>query len=165
MNIKWTALSIVFALTACGGGGGGEGGGSSSSTGSSGSGSAGSTSTIIEESSTESAVVARTMQDLVVPDDFSYNPVMGHHFDVDISAYSSQRAYISVYGQFTVNQDGSYKPDFNSRITSTSLDNGTASLEFCISDSQSSVLAEIWFYDGSDPIQHQFTTAQNQWIW
>ncbi|MCK6263626.1 hypothetical protein KP803_10115 [Vibrio sp. ZSDE26] len=163
MNTKWIILIITSFLCACGGGGGG----SDSSSGS-GSGSVDSPSATIvatdDSNAPENATVAqRTMSDLNVPEGFSYNPVMGHQFDVDISSYTTERAYISIYGAYATNQDGSYTPNFNSRITSSTLDDGTASLDFCISDSQSMVLAEVWFYDGSDPIQVVIPASQNQW--
>ncbi|MGC9402892.1 hypothetical protein ACP43V_10600 [Vibrio genomosp. F10 str. 9ZC157] len=161
MDIKWITLSLSFFLLACGGGGDG--------------GSPPTNKTITTEEQGESAgsagfientlAVQRTTQDLSIPDGFSFNPVVEYTFDVDISGYSTQRAYVSIYGNYVPLQDGSFVPNFNSRITSSSLDNGKAALEFIISDSQSSVLAEIWFYDGSDPIQYQFTPSQNSWIW
>ncbi|WGV98149.1 hypothetical protein QF117_04635 [Vibrio sp. YMD68] len=162
MDIKWITLSLSFFLLACGGGG--DGGDSTPAN-----------KTITAEEQDESVgsagsientlAVQRTTQDLSIPDGFSFNPVVEYTFDVDISAYSTQRAYVSVYGDYVPLPNGGFAPNFNSRITSTSLENGQAALEFFISDSQSSVLAEIWFYDGSDPIQYQFTPSQNSWIW
>lgn len=164
MNAKIITLVLIGALTGCGGGGGDEGGSTGGSTGSVG------TSTPVSSGSdvaavSETEVELRTMSELSIPDGFSFNPVMGHQFDVDLSALSTDRAYISIYSEFTQNDDGSYTPNYNSRVTSSSLSAGIASLDFCISEAQNQVLAEVWYYDGSEPIQQTFTQSDNAWIW
>ncbi|MCW8335179.1 hypothetical protein J4N42_17910 [Vibrio sp. SCSIO 43135] len=154
MKTKLPYFALIGLLTACGGGGG-DGGGSSAGSADSGSPST----TPADASTTEDDVTLRSMSDLSIADGFSFNPVMGHSLDVDISAYSTERAYVSVYGEYVENGDGSYSPNYNSRISSSSLDNGTVSLDFCVSEAQQYVLAEVWFYDGSAPIQEILDTS------
>ena len=137
MKTKLPYFALIGLLTACGGGGG-DGGGSSAGSADSGSPST----TPADVSTTEDDVTLRSMSDLSIADGFSFNPVMGHSLDVDISAYSTERAYVSVYGEYVENGDGSYSPNYNSRISSSSLDNGTVSLDFCVSEAQQYVLAE-----------------------
>ncbi|WP_040356488.1 hypothetical protein [Candidatus Photodesmus anomalopis] len=107
----------------------------------------------------------RKMSDLVVPNDFNYNSIIEKEVIVDISTYSTEKAHLSIYSRFSINDNGNYIPDLNSRILSTPLDNGKATLNFYVNDIQANTLAEIWFYDGKDPIQHQFTPLENSWIW
>ncbi|KEY90924.1 hypothetical protein CF67_08014 [Candidatus Photodesmus blepharus] len=120
---------------------------------------------LVTFSSEKSEITNRAISDLIVPDGFNYHAILEYNFDVDISAYSTQRAYLSVYGDFFTAEDGSYIPNFNSRIISASLENGKKTLKFYITDLQTSALAEVWFYDGLTPIQHKFTTSQNSWVW
>ncbi|WP_047047898.1 hypothetical protein [Vibrio mexicanus] len=166
MNAKIITLVLIGALTGCGGGGGDEGG----SAGDSGSTGDGGTPTPVSSGSdvaavSETEVELRTMSELSIPDGFSFNPVMGHKFDVDLSSLSTDRAYISIYSEFTQNSDGTYTPNYNSRVTSSSLSAGVASLDFCISEAQEQVLAEVWYYDGSEPVQQTFTQADTYWVW
>ncbi|MDG2663965.1 hypothetical protein P7M31_24205, partial [Vibrio parahaemolyticus] len=103
-------IIMGLALTACGGGGGGGGGNSTPPP---------PTQTTVaqedttqqEETTVEETTVTvedATMQDLVVPDGFSYNPVTEGTLNVDISGFSSQRAHLSVYKEFVENSSGNY---------------------------------------------------------
>ncbi len=130
MNAKIITLVLIGALTGCGGGG--DEGGSASGSGSTGS---GGTSTPVNSGAdvaavSETELELRTMSELSIPDGFSFNPVMGHQFDVDLSALSTDRAYISIYSEFIENADGTYTPNYNSRVTSSSLSAGLASSIF-----------------------------------
>ncbi|MGR5161829.1 hypothetical protein ACPV4X_08060 [Vibrio owensii] len=158
-------IIMGLALTACGGGGGGGGGGNSTPP--------PTQTTVPEEDTTqqeetteeETTVTVEdvTMQDLVVPDDFSYNPVTEGTLNVDISGFSTQRAHLSVYKEFVENSSGNYDARYPSKVSSVPLNNGTANVDFNVSDSQGSLLVEIWFYDGSDPIQKVITSGDNTW--
>ncbi|AYO17561.1 hypothetical protein D0812_24715 [Vibrio owensii] len=159
-------IIMGLALTACGGGGGGGGGGNITPP--------PTQTTVPEEDTTqqeetteeETTVTVEedaTMQDLVVPDDFSYNPVTEGTLNVDISGFSSQRAHLSVYKEFVENSSGNYDARYPSKVASVPLNNGTANVDFNVSDSQGSLLVEIWFYDGSDPIQKVITSGDNTW--
>ncbi|MEI8607637.1 hypothetical protein P4S70_00205 [Enterovibrio sp. Hal110] len=178
MNKPITIIALITLLTACGGGG--DGGDVASVTASdtgtaNDSGSASSTSSApsmlvdtsggvadIPETITSSAT---SMSETVVPDDFSYNPVLEQHFDVDIRGYSVSPAYISLYGEFTENDDGSFTADYNSRITSAPVEDGEATLDYVSSDSQYYVLAEVWFYDGTSPVQKRIPNTEASWTW
>ena len=158
-------IIMGLALTACGGGGGGGGGNSTPPS--------PTQTTVAEEDTTQQeettveettvTVENATMQDLVVPDGFSYNPVTEGTLNVDISGFSSQRAHLSVYKEFVENSSGNYDAKYPSKVASVPLNNGTANVDFNVSDSQGSLLVEIWFYDGSDPIQKVITSGDNTW--
>ncbi|MDF5565594.1 hypothetical protein P3713_26465, partial [Vibrio parahaemolyticus] len=85
-------IIMGLALSACGGGGGG---GNSTPP-------PPAQTTVVEEDTTQQeettveettvTVENATMQDLVVPDGFSYNPVTEGTLNVNISGFSSQRA-------------------------------------------------------------------------
>lgn len=140
------SLIITPLLIACGGGGGGgESGGSSAP-------------------AAPIAKVSKT-SDLVAPDGFDYNPIESRSLTVDISSQHLQRAYLSVYSNYIVVDGGLKVPDYGSRIAAVQLNKGIANVNLSISDSEEEVLAEIWFYDGSTPLQQSFTTEQSDWYW
>ena len=99
-----------------------------------------------------------------VPDGFNYNPVVQGSLNVDISGFSSQRAHLSVYKDFKESGSGKYDAKYPSKVVSVPLNNGTANFDFNVSDSQGNLLVEIWFYDGSDPIQKVISSGDSNWI-
>ncbi len=147
--MKNLTLSVIITplLIACGGGGGGDGGSGGGTT-----------------PATPIAKVSKTT-DLVAPDGFDYNPIESRALTVDISSQHLQRAYLSVYSNYVVVDGGVKVPDYGSRIAAVQLDKGIANVNLSIADSEEEVLAEIWFYDGSTPLQRSFTTDQNNWYW
>ncbi|PMK03217.1 hypothetical protein [Vibrio sp. 10N.261.55.A7] len=158
-NLNSVLISaLVLSLVGCGGGGGGEG----SSTATPAAASPASSETAASESFVET-VVQRSMSELSIPDGFSFNPIKDHSFDVDISNFSTQRAYVSVYGEYSEDSDGTIQANYSSRIASSALSSGVAELNFCIADSQQMLLAEIWFYDGTDPLQVVIPASQTDW--
>ena len=82
----------------------------------------------VEEEETTVPVEDVTMQDLEVPDNFSYNPVTEGSLNVDISGFSSQRAHLSVYKEFVENSSGSYDAKYSSKVASVPLNKGTANI-------------------------------------
>ncbi|MCC4222825.1 hypothetical protein LL295_04785 [Vibrio campbellii] len=132
---------ILLALAACGGGDG-SGGGSND-----------------DDSSTPPPVTIvepddpTTAQDLVVPEGFDYNPVKPGTLSVDISGFSTQRAQLSLYKQFSEDNAGNYRAHYASKVVSVPLASGKVDFDFNISDSQKDLLVEIWFYDGSEPVK------------
>ncbi|GLR06281.1 hypothetical protein [Vibrio hyugaensis] len=143
-------IIMGLALTACGGGGGG-GGGSSDNDSSTPPPAPPAAVTVPEEET--------TMQDLVVPEGFNYNPVKEGTLSVDISGFSSQRAHLSLYKEFQEDNSGNYKASYPSKVASIPLNNGQADFDFNMSDSQGDLLVEIWFYDGTDPIQRVISAS------
>ncbi len=95
----------------------------------------------------------RSMDDLQVEDDFSYDPTKPLAVNVDISGLSTGRAFLSIYTDFVQYDDGSYAADTSSKVASLSLDSGTGSLDIVTSDQHEVFLAEVWFYDGTAPYQ------------
>ena len=132
---------ILLALTACGGGDGSSGGSSDG------------------DSSTPPPVTIvepdepTTAQDLVVPEGFDYNPVKPGTLSVDISGFSTQRAQLSLYKQFSEDNAGNYRAHYASKVVSVPLASGKVDFDFNVSDSQKDLLVEIWFYDGSEPVK------------
>jgi len=141
-----TIGSIVLLLTACGGGdGGGDSGGSTSTP--------------------AATLVPTTMEELVVPDGFDYNPVGSYQMSIDISDTSTERAFVSVYSRYNTRSDNTLKPDYSSKVVASSLANGKLELNFSAPNVNESMLVEIWFYNGEDPLQQTFSTSQSQITW
>lgn len=110
---------------------------------------------------------ATSVDELNVPDGFSYNPASQHYLSIDISNYSTSKAYLSLYSEFVLSQDGSYYPNFNSRVASAPIESGTANLEYSLPSAQTTLLVEVQFYDGTTLIQHKFNVDSNShnWVW
>lgn len=108
---------------------------------------------------------ATMMSEVSVPSDFNYNGVDIQNLSVDIRGYSLAKGYVSIYGAFEQNADGPYSADYNSRITSATVEAGLADLSYPLADSQYYMLAEVYFYDGSTPIQTRINNQQTSWIW
>lgn len=145
---------ITLGLTACGGGDGG----SSSSTPSS---------PAEQESSaadTQQPTILTTQQ-LSVPDGFDYDPSLVINSNIDISAFSTQRAYASLYRRYSAGEDQQWIADYSSRIASASLNEGKAKLEVTYGGEVESLLLEIWFYDGTPPLQKILSEAQTDFIY
>ncbi|WP_281543711.1 hypothetical protein [Grimontia sp. SpTr1] len=180
MKYSLITLALAGLLTACGGGGGGGETTSSGPTGTdSGTASTSDTATtsttplgMMTDTSGADVTIPPTvlssatdMSEMVVPADFSYDAVDSQSVDIDISSYTTSKGYISIYGGFTQNDDGSYSADYNSRITSADVENGLASLTYPLADSQYYMLAEVFFYDGTTPIQTRINNEQSSWVW
>ena len=63
-----------------------------------------------------------------------------------------------VYKEFVEHSSGGYVARYPSKAASVPLDKGTANINFNVSDSQGRLVVEIWFYDGSAPIQKIITS-------
>ncbi|WP_122055615.1 hypothetical protein [Vibrio sp. Evd11] len=144
--MKYLITCILgFVLMACGGGGGGSDNSASTP----------STSDNDFSASTPNTVTNEpiTMQDLTLPEDFNYNPIKKGTLNVDISNFSSQRAHLSLYKEFEKQSSESFSAHYPSKVMSVPLNDGKADFDFNLADSQENLLVEIWFYDGTDPIQ------------
>lgn len=69
-----------------------------------------------------------------------------------------------VYKEFVEHSSGGYVARYPSKTTSVPLDKGTANINFNVSDSQGRLVVEIWFYDGSAPIQRVITSGDSSWV-
>ncbi|MEZ9896417.1 hypothetical protein AB4525_00965 [Vibrio breoganii] len=156
---KTTSILAVLMLTACGGGGGG----SDSSSGAaqvdepeSGN------DNPVTESIANVQIPQRSMQELAVPDDFDYNPTLSVDVIVDISGISTQRAYVSVYSEYQQSADGTLTPDYAYRIANGALNSGKGELNITYAQEYTSLLVEVWFYDGTEPLQRIITRDNNE---
>ncbi|MDP2572445.1 hypothetical protein CW749_21425 [Vibrio sp. vnigr-6D03] len=151
--MKNISLSILLglSLTACGGGGGGSTGGGSAAT--------------PAPDDSQTATPSVKTKDLVAPEGFDYDPIENRNVAIDISSTSIARAYLSIYRNYHTLSDGTLLPDYGSRIVAMPLKDGKADLSVIISDSSNDLLGEIWFYDGSAPLQTRFYASQSTWSW
>ncbi|MDR9827876.1 hypothetical protein RCJ22_19965, partial [Vibrio sp. FNV 38] len=163
-NKIYLTFVMSFTLIGCGGGGGGGSTSAPQET-------AEETPLEIEETvEIEAAdeevvetVVAttRTMEDLIIPDGFSFDPVTEMNIDIDISNLSTQRAYVSIYSEYDTTESGLLAPSGDHKLAGQSLENGLGNIDIVYADGVEKVLAEIWFYDGSDPIQKEISPQDN----
>lgn len=146
MKNSLIVTTLTLILIGCGGGGGGggsEGGNSSPAT-------------------PESAL---TTSELIAPEGFDYNPIEDFELTLDVSSETTQRAYVSVYHQFSTDTNSSIQANYSSRIASASLKEGKSTINFSAPNSTNELLVEIWFYDGSAPKKRVFSTTDRQLTW
>ncbi|MGR5118043.1 hypothetical protein ACPV5Q_02080 [Vibrio astriarenae] len=165
-NKIYLALVMSFALIGCGGGGGGGGSAAPAQA-------AEETAEAVAEETTEvveevveqvETVVestAQSMQDLVIPDGFSFDPITEMNIDIDISNLSTQRAYVSIYSEYEETDSGTLATSGDHKLAGQALEEGVGNIDIVYADGVEKVLAEIWFYDGSDPIQKELTIDDN----
>lgn len=127
---------ILLALAACGGGDGSGGGSSDDDS------STPPPVTIVEPDEPDDPTTA---QDLVVPEDFDYNPVKPGTLSVDISGFSTQRAQLSLYKQFSEDNAGNYRAHYASKVVSVPLASGKVDFDFNVSDSQKTCWSRFGF--------------------
>lgn len=153
-------ISAPIVLVGCGGGGGGGGSSTPSPA-------APSTPVVTPPSTTVTPVATQsyTMNDLVVPDGFDYNPVENFDLDIDISGISTDRSFVTVYSRYTTRDDSSFKPDYSSKVIAGSLNNGQFASNFVAPISDENLLIEIWFYDGKPPLQQLVSSSNSQITW
>ncbi|PKF49951.1 hypothetical protein AT251_15135 [Enterovibrio nigricans] len=108
---------------------------------------------------------ATSMSSMVVPNSFSYNPNVQQSFVVDVTGYAASNATITLYRNFSANNDGSYSADYNSRLVAAQLINGQGTVDIVNTTSQYYLLAEVWFDDGTTPIQKRIPNTDTSWIW
>ncbi len=104
-------------------------------------------------------------QDLVAPEGFSFNSVTAHTLEINLSGSLPERTHLSVYSAYTEEIDGKYIVDYDSRVIDAAMVNGSLTTEFSLAERQSSIVAEIWSYDGGDPIQKEFAIDGNVLVW
>ncbi|MDD1779951.1 hypothetical protein LRP49_01960 [Enterovibrio sp. ZSDZ35] len=177
INHKYLSIIAMTALlTACGGGGDGDTTTTGISTDNSpseeeSSSSSNSTSMLVDTSGGVANIPATvgssatSMSSMVVPDSFSYNPNVQQSFVVDVSGYAASNATITLYRNFSANNDGSYSADYNSRLVAAQLINGQGTVDIVNTTSQYYLLAEVWFDDGTTPIQKRIPNTETSWIW
>lgn len=150
---------MLVLLQGCGGGGGGDGESNSSPVADT------LTETVTDSSSQIEPVALRDMQDLSIPDGFSYGSVETYQLDVSVSELFSKRSYLSIYTEFLIGSDGAYQANNGSKVTAVPLESGEIEVSFSLPSATSEFLVEIWSYDGNPPLQRVFQTAEKRATW
>lgn len=104
-------------------------------------------------------------QDLVAPEGFSFNPVTEQSLTINLTGSLAERSHLSIYSEYTENQDGTYLVNYDSKIIDTGIDSGSGTIGFSLAESQSTIVAEIWSYDGSSPLQREFRVDDHALVW
>lgn len=155
--MKILLISLIsFTLVACGGGGSSDDTSNDAVTGPN-----------TPEPSTPATIpsTTRSIKDLSVPDGFNYSNSASQSISIDINALSDVRAFISIYTQYSQQEDGSYLTTSNSKIVSGPLVNGKFSTTFPLEGSATYFLVEIWRVNSEKPLQKEFSKADNiTWI-
>ncbi|MCP4322778.1 MAG: hypothetical protein GY951_17580 [Psychromonas sp.] len=174
LKVMMSVLLILF-ITACGGSGGGE-----------------QTATPVAKpkptpkpvpvaesaDETESDVAklealgaVQAMNNLKVQADFTFTSKQQVKVSLDLTELlalydqTGQRAYVSVYHDYTKLPTGDYYPNSSSRILSGEIKDGQFQHYFIHLNNQADYLVEIWFYNGAKPVQKELTVAANNIYW
>ena len=144
----------ISVITACGGGGGGG-----SSSGGSSAPSAPST-----PSAPAPASPQRSMDDLQVPQGFSYKPSSGINLSVQLSSQQNNTAFISVYSEYRQLAQSEYQAVSSSKLLSAPLVQGSFSASIETKENTETLLIEVWQMGASAPIQ-KVVEKQTQINW
>ncbi|WP_375754018.1 hypothetical protein [Vibrio sp. HN007] len=156
-------LSLLCLLTACGGGG-----------------DSGDTSTpeTAPDSSPDNAsdstpdsgvspdalaeVSSVTMEELVIPDGFSFDTLETRILTVDLSEYSGERSFISLYAEY---DSSTLKPVYRSKIITAELVGGETTISFTLNDDELPIVAEVYGLTSRTASQKLITFASNSELW
>lgn len=157
-------LIPMLVITACGGGGGG--GGSSSGGGSSPSApSAPSEPTPVPVPAPAPIIAQRSMDELEVPQGFSYQASSGLNLSVQLSSQQNNTAFISVYSEYSQLAQDQYQAVSSSKILSAPMVQGSFSASFETAESTKTLLIEVWQLGAAAPIQKVVVKqAQIDWV-
>ncbi|MEH6451797.1 MAG: hypothetical protein V7782_02035 [Psychromonas sp.] len=113
----------------------------------------------------EIATVAKfAIEDLVADEDFLFIEKSNIQVLLELPG-EEQRAYVSVYSKYQLLESENYYPDPASRIIAGALKDGNFEESFVALNNQQQYLIEVWFYDGSEPLQQALLVNQNSLIW
>ena len=159
LNQIFTAVLCTTVLAACGSGGGSGGENNNAEhtaatySSISSSSDVNSSSSSSAASSSSTATISTTTTDaLVAAPDFDFASQSTVQLNVRFENHGGNRYQLSLYGNYQESNTG-YLPHYNSQITSGALTDGVYTSQLQIPSTQTRVLAELWSYDGSAPIQ------------
>ena len=174
-NIKSVGVFLSLSiLIGCGGGGGGSDGSVASS-----SESVSQTETIsVTEVVTEepnNEIQSNTqaelkMSELQAETNFTFSSKNQIEVSIDVNSLLvesdqvGERAYLSIYRDYTILPSGQFYPDSSSRVLAGELSGGVFNQSFVALNNQSSYLVEVWFYNGEKPIQEELSLIANELI-
>ena len=104
-------------------------------------------------------------QDLVAPEGFTFNPITAQSLEINLSGSLPARTHLTVYTTYTEVEGGQYTIDYDSKVIDAAVTGGILTIEFSLAESQLSILAEIWSYDGSPPLQREFKIDGDTLVW
>lgn len=109
------------------------------------------------ESTTEPRL---TIDALVAAEDFTFSNK--NNIQILLELTVEQRAYVSVYSKYQLLDSGNYYPDPVSKVVAGALQDGIYKESFTGLNNQQQYLIEVWFYDGSDPLQKELLVNDNR---
>ena len=159
LNTKVVISGVfIFSLMGCGGGGGG---GSSSST------PVDETPVVEDPVSVLPEEASIDIVDLRASDDFTFTSKDEIDVSLDLSSDldSDERAYVSVYSDYSVLDSGEFYADASSRVVAGNLQDSAFNSSFTSLTDQSTYLIEVWSYSGEKPLQKEQTVVDSKLTW
>lgn len=142
--VLFTLLSFI---TACGGGSGGE--------------EAQPTAVVVSEPPPPLQTI-----DLTAPDNFAYQTSKIVTLSIQIDELSSTRSYVSVFSDYQINAQGSWVPDFDSRLVFEKLTTGNLNREIKLPNYIERVLIQVWTVGASSgPLVYEAAIESDRVNW
>lgn len=139
--IVMTFLSLIVACK-----GGGESGGSPGSS-----------------SPTVTNTSSATMDELIIPDGFNFSTLETLTLTVDLPQFANERSFVSLYSEY---QTAPQQPVYSSKLITTELEDGKATLSFTLNDDQLPIIAEVRGLSSNTKSQTllEFSSQNDVWI-
>ena len=153
LNTMIKRISFLFfslILSACGGSGGDEG------------------AQLIEAAEVDvepAQEIVLDMDDLLAAEDFTFTTKNEIQVLITLNDVQEARAYVSIYSGYQHLDSGRYYPHPDSRVIAGTLQDGRFNQSFIGVNNQQHYLIEVWFYDGSEPLQNEVLLDNNQLLW
>lgn len=123
------------------------------------------TENIATDNLSENEEKAFDMDTLVAAENFDFINKEEITVTLNFAEYKDKRGYISVYQAYRTIEDGKLFPLADSRVLAGSLIDGEFRKSFTNLNNTQQFLIELWFYDGTKPIQTEITVVNSQLTW
>ena len=107
---------------------------------------------------------ALNTQDLIAEPTFDFATQKTHRITVTLKNPKPLRYQVSFYSHYQTTPNG-YLPHYKTQLASGSLINGQFEQDLQLAVTQHTILAELWRYDGSAPVQALLTTRAATIYW
>ncbi len=103
----------------------------------------------IEEDETSSETL-RSIEELIIPDDFRFSTSRKVSLEVSVSRFEEKRAFLSVYSRYSELESGLMIPDYDSLLLRDELIGGSINDSLTVTNDIDNLLLQIWSTDMSD---------------
>ncbi|GLO63427.1 hypothetical protein MACH09_39350 [Vibrio sp. MACH09] len=103
-----------------------------------------------------------TMDQLVIPDGFNFSTLETLTLTVDLGQFANERSFVSLYSDY---KDIPLQPIYSSKLMTTELTDGKATLSFTLSNAQLPIIAEVRGLSSNSQSQTVLEFSSNSEVW